>query len=307
MASETQKPPAMQNDFSLPTLSPERARDGGTAGKSDSSSASQTPPNLGSAIHVEPNLDEDVDARMRRDIIDQGVDPKTYRCLALLRSCSTPAMEDLETKAMLTKDSPRSAFLLRDIHWEKHRRKRHRDHWARKEKLGQRKNGMYPIEPVPVINVDPLDAAQHLQGRQVVGRRKVPLLVELNQWKEAEEAARAARKAAEEAEKIAREAERLELLASVDAEVAGIVATAGTAKLGEKPKTDGHVVVADEREESKDSGKRDETNPEGPDSNRQERSAPDTDVDKDFATAEKSKANARNALRRSQVRDSPDS
>ncbi len=133
----------------------------------------------------------------------------------LLRSVPTPRLLALEQRALLPENKalPQSQFLLRDIHWEKQRRGRWKHRETRKARMDasghgiQGNTGLYRTTVVPKLDIDPVRAAVHLQGRHVVGRRKVPLVDELHAWRQSEIAASRARAAAEKAAEVQRQAE----------------------------------------------------------------------------------------------------
>ena len=169
-------------------------------------------------------LNKDVMAEVNAEHDAAGAD---LSCVNLLRSVTTPRLLDLEARAMLpeNKADPQSQFLIRDIHWERERRKRWRHRETRKIRMeedrnGMQRNGLYRTTVTPNIKIDPLRAAVHLQGRHVVGKRKVPLVDELREWRQSEIAASRAREAAEKAAEKAREAEfeaaRRELEAEIE-------------------------------------------------------------------------------------------
>ena len=145
-----------------------------------------------------------------------------YDCLNLLRSVPTPRLEALEHRAKLpeNKPDPKSLYLLRDIHWEKERRKRWRHRETLKERTEQsERSGLYKMTVVPTIHVEASRAAVHLSGRHVVGKRSRPLLEELQSWKQSEIAASRARKVAAVAAEKARQASFEEAKQELDAEI----------------------------------------------------------------------------------------
>jgi hypothetical protein len=145
-----------------------------------------------------------------------------YDCLNLLRSVPTPRLAAIEQRARLpeNKSNPRTMYLLRDIHWEKERRKR----WHHRETLKERteqseRSGLYKMKSVPVIEIEESRAIVHLSGRHVVGKRPRPLVDELKAWKQSEIAASRAREAAEIAAEKARQAEFEEAKRELNAEI----------------------------------------------------------------------------------------
>jgi hypothetical protein len=167
------------------------------------------------------------DVRLDKDIVaivnrDNDSTNDNYDCLNLLRSVPTPRLQALEHRAHLSenKSKPQSMYLLRDIHWEKERRKR----WHHRETLKERteqseRSGLYAMAVVPVIHVEPTRALVHLSGRHVVGKRPRPLLEELQEWKQGEIAASRARQAAADAAEVARQVEFEEAKRELDAEI----------------------------------------------------------------------------------------
>jgi hypothetical protein len=190
----------------------------------------------------------EADVRLNKEVM-AGVNAENdaagadLSCVNLLRSVPTPRLLALEARARepAHKADPQSQYLLRDIHWEKERRKRWKHRETRKIRMetdrnGMQRNGLYRTTVTPMLNIDPLRAAVHLQGRHVVGKRKVPLVDELKEWRQSEIAASRAREAAEKAAEKARQAEFDAARRELEAEIEEMKRKAASGKAIPPPK-----------------------------------------------------------------------